>query len=108
MLWASGGEASTVCLHGVGIQGSPVDQGGLEVSSMEQEIPLMLHFLYSLHKREKLDQLPQGVRKEEDFLETPRVLQLKGTLRTSLVVQWLMPGARVQSLVRELGPTYCN
>lgn len=46
----------------------------------------MLHFLYSLHKREKLDQLPQGVRKEEDFLETPRVLELKGTLGTSLVV----------------------
>ena len=68
----------------------------------------MLHFLYSLHKREKLDQLPQRVRKEEDFLETPRVLELKGTLRTSLVVQWLMPGARVQSLVRELGLTYCN
>ena len=68
----------------------------------------MLHFLYSSHKREKLDQLPQGVRKEEDFLETPRVLELKGTLGTFLVVQWLMPGTQVQSLVRELGPTYCN
>ena len=41
---------------------------------------------YTLYnKREKLDQLPQRVRKEEDFLETPRVLELKGTLRTSLV-----------------------